>query len=105
MGHTWQVALGAVFLSGVLFVILSLLPVREWVVNAIPKSLKIAISAGIGLFLAIIGLKAAGLVVDHPATLVTIGDVTAPTALLACAGFIALELGRASGRARGGQYV
>jgi len=90
MGHSWQVALGAVFLSGVLFVILSLLPVREWVVNAIPRSLKIAISAGIGLFLAIIGMKAAGLVVDHPATLVTIGDVTAPTALLACAGFIAM---------------
>jgi len=90
MGHSWQVALGAVFLSGVLFIILSLLPVREWVVNAIPKSLKIAISAGIGLFLAIIGMKAAGLVVDHPATLVTLGDITAPTVLLACAGFIAM---------------
>lgn len=90
MGHTWQVALGAVFLSGVLFIILSLLPIREWVVNAIPKSLKIAISAGIGLFLAIIGMKAAGLVVDHPATLVTLGDVTAPTVLLACAGFVAM---------------
>ena len=90
MGHSWQVALGAVFLSGVLFIILSLLPVREWVVNSIPKALKIAISAGIGLFLAIIGMKSAGLVVDHPATLVTLGDVTAPGVLLACAGFIAM---------------
>lgn len=90
MGHSWQVALGAVFLSGVLFIILSLLPVREWVVNAIPRSLKIAISAGIGLFLAIIGMKAGGLVVDHPATLVTLGDITAPTVLLACAGFVAM---------------
>ena len=90
MGHSWQVALGAVFLSGVLFIILSLLPVREWVVNSIPIALKIAISAGIGLFLAIIGMKSAGLVVDHPATLVTLGDVTAPGVLLACAGFIAM---------------
>jgi len=50
MGHTWQVALGAVFLSGLIFLILSILPVREWIINAIPRSLKIAISAGIGLF-------------------------------------------------------
>ena len=88
MGHTWQVALGAVFISGVLFVILSLLPVREWIVNSIPRSLKMAISAGIGLFLAIIGLKNAGIVVDHPATLVTLGDVTKPEPLLAGIGFI-----------------
>jgi len=65
MGHSWQVALGAVFLSGILFVILSLLPVREWIVNSIPRSLKMAISAGIGLFLAIIGLKNAGIVLPR----------------------------------------
>lgn len=88
MGYSWQVALGAVFLSGVLFVLLSLLPVREWIVNAIPRSLKMAISAGIGLFLAIIGLKNAGFVVDHPATLVTLGDVTQPSLLLASLGFV-----------------
>ncbi|WP_119165726.1 NCS2 family permease [Algihabitans albus] len=87
MGHTWQVALGAVFLSGILFVILSILPVREWIINAIPKGLKMAISAGIGLFLGIIALKNAGIVVDHPATLVTIGDLTAWPALLALFGF------------------
>lgn len=92
MNYTWQVALGAVFLSGVLFVILSLLPVREWVVNAIPRSLKIAISAGIGLFLAIIGMKNAGLVVDHPATLVGLGDITSAAVLLACAGFLAMVI-------------
>ncbi|MGE4221646.1 MAG: solute carrier family 23 protein, partial [Alphaproteobacteria bacterium] len=57
MGHSWQVALGAVFISGVLFLILSLLPVREWIVNAIPRGLKIGISAGIGMFLGIIALK------------------------------------------------
>ncbi|MFM2041742.1 MAG: hypothetical protein RLY86_318 [Pseudomonadota bacterium] len=90
MGYTWQVALGAVFLSGVIFLALSLLPVREWVVNAIPKSLKLAIGAGIGLFLGIIALQNAGIVVDHPVTLVTIGDVTAPPALLAAGGFVLL---------------
>jgi len=88
MGYSWQVALGAVFLSGILFIILSVLPVREWIVNSIPRSLKMAISAGIGLFLAIIGLKNAGIVVDHPATLVTLGDVTAAPALLAALGFL-----------------
>lgn len=92
MGHTWQVALGAVFLSGIIFLALSILPVREWVINAIPRSLKIAISAGIGLFLAIIALKNAGIVVDHPATLVTLGDLTKPEPLLACAGFLAIAV-------------
>ncbi|MEX0923785.1 MAG: NCS2 family permease [Rhodovibrionaceae bacterium] len=90
MGYTWQVALGAVFISGILFVILSLLPVREWIINSIPKGLKMAISAGIGLFLGIIALKNAGIVVDHPATLVTIGDITSASVLLAAFGFIAM---------------
>jgi len=92
MGYTWQVGLGAVFISGVLFLTLSILPVREWIINAIPAGLKRAISAGIGLFLAIIALKNAGWVVDHPATLVTLGDVAAPSALLAAAGFILLAV-------------
>lgn len=92
MGHTWQVALGAVFLSGLIFLILSILPVREWIINAIPRSLKIAISAGIGLFLAIIALKNAGIVVDHPATLVTLGDLKQPAPLLATAGFLAIAV-------------
>jgi len=90
MGYTWQVALGAVFLSGLIFVALTLLPIREQIVNAIPMSLKMSISAGIGLFLGIIALKNAGIVVDHPATLVTIGDVTQPTVVLAAIGFVAM---------------
>ncbi|WP_445376487.1 NCS2 family permease [Niveispirillum fermenti] len=90
MGYSWQVALGAVFLSGILFIILSVLPVREAVVNAIPRTLKLAISAGIGLFLAIIALENAGLIRAHPVTLVTIGDLTKPQPLLAAAGFIIL---------------
>ena len=88
LGYAWQTALGAVFLSGVMFVILSLLPVREWLINSIPRTLKMAISAGIGLFLGIIALENAGIVVDHPATLVTMGDMTAAPAILAMLGFV-----------------
>jgi adenine/guanine/hypoxanthine permease len=87
MGYSWEAALGAVFISGVIFLILSILPVREWIINAIPKSLKMAIGAGIGLFLGIIALQAAGIVIDHPATLVTLGDLHAPTTILAVLGF------------------
>lgn len=90
MGHSWQVALGAVFLSGILFIILSVLPVREWIINAIPKGLKLAISAGIGLFLAIIALKNAGVVIDHPATLVTLGDPLSWPVILAFLGFFVM---------------
>ena len=100
MGYAWQVALGAVFISGILFLILSVLPVREWIINSIPKGLKMAISAGIGLFLGIIALKNAGIVVDHQATLVTIGDVTSPSVMLAAFGFvvmIALDVRRIPG--------
>jgi len=79
-----------VFWSGVLFVILSVLPVREWIINSIPHTMKMAISAGIGLFLGIIALKNAGIVVDHPATLVTLGDLSAPSSLLAGLGFIVI---------------
>ncbi len=87
MGVSWQVALAAVFLSGILFVILSVLPVREWIINSIPRSQKLAIAAGIGFFLGIIALKGAGIVVDHPATLVTVGDLTEVPVILAVLGF------------------
>ena len=87
MGYSWEVALGAVFISGLLFLALSLFKVREWIVNAIPLSMKLGIAAGIGLFLAIIALKNAGIVVDHPATLVTMGNVKSLPVLLAAVGF------------------
>ena len=83
----WEVALGAVFVSGILFLVLSLTGLREWVINSIPKSLKLGIGAGIGLFLAIIGLKNAGVVVDNPATLVGLGDVTGLPVILFALGF------------------
>jgi adenine/guanine/hypoxanthine permease len=90
MHYSWEVALGAVLISGILFLILSLLRLREWVVDTIPPSLKMAISAGIGLFLGIIALKNAGIIAGSPDTLVTLGDVKAPSALLAIAGFLVI---------------
>ena len=90
MGHSWQTALGVVFLSGIIFLLLSVFPVREWIVNSIPRALKMAISAGIGMFLAIIALKNAGIVVDSPATLVQLGDLGQPAALFAALGFFAM---------------
>lgn len=90
LGYTWQAALGAVFLSGLIFIVISVLPIREWIINAIPRSLKVAISAGIGLFLGIIGLQSAGIVVDNPVTLVTLGDVTQWPPVLATLGFVAM---------------
>ena len=80
MGIPWQAALMAVFLSGVLFVIISVLPIREWVINSIPLELKLSISAGIGLFLIMIGLTSVGIVVDNPATLVGLGDLSSTPA-------------------------
>lgn len=88
MGIPWQAALMAVFLSGVLFVIISVLPIREWVINSIPMELKLSISAGIGLFLIMIGLTSVGIVVDNPATLVALGDLSATPTLLAILCFI-----------------
>ena len=84
----WETALGAVFLSGLLFVLVSLLRIREWFVNAIPASLKHAITAGVGLFLALLALRAAGIVAASPDTLVTLGNVKALPALLAMGGFL-----------------
>ena len=83
MGFTWQQALAAVLCSGILFLIISISPLRAYLINAIPKSLKFGIGAGIGLFLAIIGLKNAGIVVDNPATLVGLGDLKSAPVLLA----------------------
>lgn len=88
LGVPWQAALGAVFLSGLLFLLVSLFRVREWLINAIPMSLKLGIGAGIGLFLGFLGLQGMGLVVRHPATLVTLGPLSTPSTALACAGFL-----------------
>ena len=86
--YPWEVALGAVFISGVLFMLLSVTRVREWIVDAIPQSQKMAISAGVGLFLGIIALKNAGIVAASPDTFVTLGNLKAPPTLLAVGGFL-----------------
>ncbi|MGP4843836.1 NCS2 family permease [Marinobacter sp. 1Y8] len=88
MGYSWQVALGAVFLSGLIFFLLSVFRIREWIIDSIPLSLRFGISAGIGFFLALIAFKNAGVVVDNPATLVGLGDLKTPESLLFLGGFI-----------------
>ncbi|MBQ2229187.1 MAG: NCS2 family permease, partial [Bacteroidales bacterium] len=86
MGHSWQFALTAVFLEGIIFIILTLTKVRSWILNAIPLSLKHAIGAGIGLFIAFIGLQNAGIIANNDATLVSLGDICHGKALLAIIG-------------------
>jgi AGZA family xanthine/uracil permease-like MFS transporter len=88
MGIPWQAALGAVFISGCLFILVSVLKIREQIVNGIPHSLRTAITVGIGLFLALIAMKSAGIVVANPDTLVKAGDVHKPAAVMAIFGFL-----------------
>ena len=88
MGYSWQFALTAVLIEGLIFIVLTLTNVREAIVDAIPMSLRNAIGAGIGLFIAFIGLKSAGVVVADGATLVTLGDITSGSAFLAFIGLI-----------------
>ncbi len=90
MGYTWQIALGAVFISGVCFMLVTLFRIRDAIVDGIPHSIRIAITVGIGLFLAIISLKNAGIVAASPATFVTMGDLHKPTVVLAVIGFFAV---------------
>ncbi|MBO5820267.1 MAG: NCS2 family permease, partial [Alistipes sp.] len=86
MGYSWQFALTAVLLEGFIFILLTITNVREAIVNAIPLSLRHAIGAGIGLFIAFIGLSSAGVVVNNDATLVALGDITSGSAFLALIG-------------------
>ena len=88
MGYSWKFALTAVLIEGILFIILTVTKVRSWILNAIPASLKYAIGAGIGLFIAFIGLQNAGIIVNSDATLVVLGDVCHGKALLAVIGLV-----------------
>jgi adenine/guanine/hypoxanthine permease len=88
MKYTWQQALAAVFCSGVIFFFISIFRIREYIINAIPRNLKLAISAGVGLFLGIIALEEAKIVVASPATLVTLGDLRNPAAVLCLLGLV-----------------
>jgi adenine/guanine/hypoxanthine permease len=88
MGLHWTVALGAVFISGIVFLLLTVTRARQMIIDAVPMNLKSSIVVGIGLFIAFIGLKGAGIVVKHDATLVTLGNITTPAPLLACLGLL-----------------
>ena len=92
MGVNWQVALAAVFVSGLIFISISLFKIREAIVNAIPMSLKFAIGGGIGLFLALVGLQKSGIVVYKEATIVGLGDITQPSVLLVLLGFFMIVI-------------
>ena len=102
LGHPWETALGAVFVSGVVFLTLSVLPVRRWIIEAIPQGLKLAIVAGIGLFLGVIALQNADIISDSDATLVTAGDLMTAAPVLCLLGFctiVALSARRIPGAA------
>lgn len=88
MGHSWQFALTAVFLEGIIFILLTAFNIRELIVNAIPLPLKHAVSAGIGLFIAFIGLQNSGIVINNDATLVGLGDMGSPAVLIALFGIV-----------------
>jgi AGZA family xanthine/uracil permease-like MFS transporter len=90
MGFTWQAALGAVFISGCLFLLVTIFRIREVIIKGIPRSIRNAITAGIGLFLGLIALKNAGIVVANPATFITLGDLHKAPAVLAGIGFFAI---------------
>jgi adenine/guanine/hypoxanthine permease len=88
MGYSWEVALGAVFLAGMLFVIISVTPLRQWMLNSIPMNLRIAMGAGVGLFVGFIGLKTGGIVVQNEATFLSMGDFSNIETFLAAMGFL-----------------
>ena len=92
MGVPWQTALAAVFVSGIIFIAISMFKIREAIVNAIPMSLKLAIGGGIGLFLALVALKNSGMIVQNEATLVGLGDLSQPSVLLALLGFLLIVI-------------
>jgi AGZA family xanthine/uracil permease-like MFS transporter len=88
MGYTWEIALGAVFLAGVLFFVMSITKLRGWMIASIPNNLKIAMGAGVGLFIGLIGLKNGGIIVSNQSTLLSMGDFTRIETLLASIGFL-----------------
>lgn len=92
MGYSWEVALGAVFIAGILFFIMSITPLRRWMLDSIPLNLRIAMGAGVGLFIGFIGLKNGGIIVANGATFLSLGDFTNPSTLLAGLGFLIISI-------------
>ena len=92
MGYSWEVALGAVFLAGILFFIMSVTPLRQWMLESIPFNLRIAMGAGVGLFIGIIGLKSGEIITSNEATLLSMGDLTKPETILAMFSFLVIAV-------------
>ena len=92
MGYSWEVALGAVFWAGILFTLMSITPLRKWMLEGIPLNLRIAMGSGVGLFIGLIGLKSGGIIIANNSTLVTLGDLSQPTAIMAVLGFLLISI-------------
>ena len=92
MGYAWEIALGAVFLAGILFVIMSVTPLRRWMLDSIPLNLRIAMGSGVGLFIGFIGLKSGGIIISNDATLLSLGDFSKIETLLAALGFLSITI-------------
>ena len=92
MGYSWEVALGAVFLAGILFVIMSITPLRKWMLDSIPLNLRIAMGSGVGLFIGFIGLKSGGIIVSNDATFLSLGNFLQIETLLAAIGFLLIAI-------------
>ena len=92
LGYSWEVALGAVFLAGVLFFIMSITRLRAWMISSIPLNLRIAMGAGVGLFIGLIGLKNGGIIVANQATLLSLGEFSKIETLLAAIGFLIISI-------------
>ena len=92
MGYAWEIALGAVFLAGILFVIMSVTPLRRWMLDSIPLNLRIAMGSGVGLFIGFIGLKSGGIIISNNATLLSLGDFSKIETILAALGFLSITI-------------
>ena len=92
MGYSWEIALGAVFIAGILFWIMSITPIRQWMLESIPMNLRIAMGSGVGLFIGIIGLKNGGIIVPNEATLLSMGNILKTETMLAMIGFLLIAI-------------
>jgi Permeases len=92
MGYSWEIALGAVFIAGILFFLMSVTPLRRWMLDSIPLNLRIAMGSGVGLFIGFIGLKNGGIIVANGATFLSLGDFTEPSTMLAGLGFLLISI-------------
>ena len=92
MGYPWEIALGAVFWSGILFTIMSITPLRKWMLEGIPLNLRIAMGSGVGLFIGLIGLKSGGIISGNDATLLSLGDLSKESTLLSILGFLIIAI-------------